>query len=950
MRNLTGSMQRSLLILILTVAFAFTSLAQGTLTGVITDKGTNEGLIGATVLLIGTYKGASTDINGKYTIAGIKPGDYSVRVSYVGYKEKIFNGIRISKDGIVTLTTSLSEQTNELESVEVIGEKPSVDLESGKSEVRISKDDIKEMNVRNVQDVAAMQAGVNKSPDGLQIRGGRVYETQYLVDGINAADPLAGTGFGTDVASGSVQDITVMTGGGDAEYNSNSGTIVTRIREGGDKFSIGGRWQRDNLGFNQFKGTAWNTDLAEISIGTPIPGTNKKLTLFTSVDVGFTSDYFGFYANQLNSSLMDNKAFWAPRQDNKWSNTFKLAYQLGASTRITFTNQHSISINQNSRTLQIIGFDQIMVPGFQYGFAEQMDNATTYTHRSNLSAINVRHSINKQWKLDATAGRLFTRLRADANGRVFRDPTLNQVYDPESIITNPVTVFDDPRATSDSVLYALPGNGFYNNGGISTLWHDHYFIEYTLKAKATWLSESKIHFASFGFEHKLQEMQWIDVTRPWVGAPIKLNDGTFTPSSRIGQSNDVWAVKPQNGAFYAQDEIKYKGIIAVIGGRFEYWAPGKFADQAVDNPYTFIAQTNRDEYKTQTAKLLGLRWKARILPKVRVSFPVTENNVLYFNYGHSLRLPHPRFMYAGLDTNYQNRVAGANAGNPNLNPEVAVAYELGVKSQITKDFSATFTAFYKDQFDFIVNRTAEIIDPRLGQEFVDRVISINQDYARVRGVELGLNYRLSKQIRTTFNASYQVATGKSNSAKESLLQIRQTGQVNTTKEQYLAWDRPWDLKGSVIYVPDTNVRIFNIPLKGFRFFFFTTWKSGLRYTPYRAAGKNDLGRTIYELVPNSQFSKIGSSWFWSDISISRDFVIAKKAKVSFSIEIKNIFNNKNAQIVNPVTGTAYRNGDALPFEQRDPNFVDPNTSGLPPGNPARYLQPTQIIYGIGFNF
>ena len=48
-------MQRSLLILILTVAFAFTSLAQGTLTGVITDKGTNEGLIGATVLLIGTY-------------------------------------------------------------------------------------------------------------------------------------------------------------------------------------------------------------------------------------------------------------------------------------------------------------------------------------------------------------------------------------------------------------------------------------------------------------------------------------------------------------------------------------------------------------------------------------------------------------------------------------------------------------------------------------------------------------------------------------------------------------------------------------------------------------------------------------------------------------------------------------------------------------------------------
>ncbi len=948
--NLIGkSLKNSLLIFFLGF-YSFQTFAQGTLTGIITDKGTKEGLIGATVVLIGTYKGAATDFNGKYTITGIKPGDYSIRVSYVGYKEKIFNGIRIPKEGSVTLSTALEEQTNELESVEVIGEKPSVDLESGKSEIRISATDIKEMNVRNVQDITAMQAGVSVSPDGLQIRGGRVYETQYVVDGINAADPLAGTGFGTEVASGSVQDITVVTGGSDAEYNANSGVILTKIKEGGDKLTIGGRWQRDNLGFNRFGHGAWNTDLAELSIGTPIPGTKKKLTLFTSANVGFTSDYFGFYANQLNSSLMNNQSFWAPRQDNKWSNTFKLSYNVSNSTKITLTNQHSIGINQNTRTLQIIGFDQIMVPGFQYGYAQQMDNATTYTHRSNLTALNIRHSVNKFWKLDATVGRLFTRLRADANGRPFRDKTLDKEYDPEAIVTDPAEIYRDPRAVSDSVLYVLPSAGFFNNGGISTLWHDHYFEEYTLKAKATYFSPSKVHFASIGFEHKFQDMQWIDVSRPWVGAPIQLADGSFTPSSRIGQSNDVWAVKPQNGAIYAQDEIKYKGIIAVIGGRFEYWAAGKFADQAIENPFTFITQKNRDDYRKQTTEILGLRWKARFLPKVRVSFPVSENNVLYFNYGHSMRLAHPRFMYAGLDTNYQNRVAGSNAGNPNLNPEVAVAYELGVKSQITKDFSLTLTAFYKDQFDFIVNRTAEIIDPRFGQEFVDRTISINQDYARVRGVELGMNYRFSKQLRASFNVAYQVATGKSNTAQESLLQIRQTGQVDNTKEQYLAWDRPWDLKGSVIYTPDSSARLFDIPLKGFRFFLFSTWKSGLRYTPFQAGGTSDLGRVIYEVKPNSLNTEVGSAWFWTDLSITRDFYVTKKLRAYLSFEVKNLFDNKNAQLVNPVTGTAYRNGDPLPFEQRDPRFTDPNTSGLPPTNPARYLQPRQFMYGIGFNF
>ncbi len=924
--------------------------AQGSLSGVITDKGTKEGLIGATVLLIGTYKGASTDVNGRYTISNIKAGDYSVRVSYVGYKEKIFNGIRIPKEGTITLNTSLEEQTNQLETVEVIGEKPTVDLESGKSEVRISAGDIKEMNVRNVQEITAMQAGVSQSPDGLQIRGGRVYETQYLVDGINAADPLAGTGFGTEVASGSVQDVTVMTGGSDAEYNSNSGVIVTRIKEGGDRLTIGGRWQRDNLGINPIGNNSWNTDLAEISIGTPLPFTNKKVSLFTSANVGFTSDYFGFYAKQLNSSLLENRAMWAPRQDNKWSQTTKLSWNLAEGTRLSLTNQHSISVNQNSRTLQIIGFDQIMVPGFQFPFAQQMDEASTYTHRSNLTALNLRHSINKEWKLDATIGRLFTRLRADANGRPFRDATLDKVYDPDAIITYPANIYQNPNYNSDSVLYILPGNGFYNNGGISTLWHDHYFEEYTLKAKATWLSGSKVHFASIGFEHKMQEMQWIDVSRPWVGAPIRLSDGSYTPSSRIGQSNDVWTVRPHNGAIYAQDEIKYKGIIAVIGARFEYWAAGKFADQAIDNPYTFITEANRADYRKQSLSLFGVRWKARFLPKIRVSFPVTENNVLYFNYGHSLRLPHPRFLYAGLDTNYQNRVSGSNAGNPNLNPEVAVSYELGVKSQLTKDFSITGTAFYKDQFDFIVNRTAEIIDPRLGQEFVDRVISINQDYARVRGLELGLNYRFNKQLRAGFNAAYQVATGKSNTAKESLLQIRQNGQVNTTKEQYLAWDRPWDLKANLIFTPDSNAQVFNIPLKKFRFFLFATWKSGLRYSPYQAAGVDELGRTRYELIPNSQFTKIGSSWFWTDLSITRDFVIARKLKAFLSFEVKNVFNNKNAQLVNPVTGAGYRDGDPLPYEQRDPRYTNPTTSGLPPDNPARFLQPRQFLFGLGFNF
>lgn len=196
-----------LLIMMLVAVLSAPAVAQqatedpnlGTLKGKIIDAKTKEELVGATVLIVGTYKGTAANLDGEYVLKGIKPGDYSIKFSMVGYAERVYNGIRIGKGETKVLNVSLNDAEQTTAVVEVVGEKAVVDLESGKSEVTIGAKDIKEMNVRNVQDVVALQAGVSQSPDGLQIRGGRTYETQFMVDGINATDPLAGTGFGTEV-------------------------------------------------------------------------------------------------------------------------------------------------------------------------------------------------------------------------------------------------------------------------------------------------------------------------------------------------------------------------------------------------------------------------------------------------------------------------------------------------------------------------------------------------------------------------------------------------------------------------------------------------------------------------------------------------------------------------------------------------------------------------------
>jgi len=57
----------------------------GTLTGTVTDT-EGEALPGANVVLVGTQKGTSVGADGSYRLTQISPGEYTVRVSFVGYK------------------------------------------------------------------------------------------------------------------------------------------------------------------------------------------------------------------------------------------------------------------------------------------------------------------------------------------------------------------------------------------------------------------------------------------------------------------------------------------------------------------------------------------------------------------------------------------------------------------------------------------------------------------------------------------------------------------------------------------------------------------------------------------------------------------------------------------------------------------------------------------------
>ena len=66
------------------------------LSGVILDKKSGEPVIGATIFIESLKKGASTDLEGKYSITGIPSGTYSARIDCISYLSVIIEEIKIS--------------------------------------------------------------------------------------------------------------------------------------------------------------------------------------------------------------------------------------------------------------------------------------------------------------------------------------------------------------------------------------------------------------------------------------------------------------------------------------------------------------------------------------------------------------------------------------------------------------------------------------------------------------------------------------------------------------------------------------------------------------------------------------------------------------------------------------------------------------------------------------
>lgn len=101
------------LITILYVIIGSAAFAQtGKISGKVSDKKTGETLIGVTVKIVGTTKGVSTDVEGRYTINGLTTGKFTIEASYIGYSTKRITDVEVKQNGSIAVDFILDEASS----------------------------------------------------------------------------------------------------------------------------------------------------------------------------------------------------------------------------------------------------------------------------------------------------------------------------------------------------------------------------------------------------------------------------------------------------------------------------------------------------------------------------------------------------------------------------------------------------------------------------------------------------------------------------------------------------------------------------------------------------------------------------------------------------------------------------------------------------------------------
>ncbi len=132
----------------------------GGIKGTIKDE-KGEKLFGANILIKELGVGVTSDVNGNFTIRKLKPGEYTLEVSYVGY-EKIIRRIKISEGVLLEMNFTMKETSFQIGGIEVVGKTDLLPRDVN-TKTTITSGEIEHFQASSIKDVLDLVPGVQKT-------------------------------------------------------------------------------------------------------------------------------------------------------------------------------------------------------------------------------------------------------------------------------------------------------------------------------------------------------------------------------------------------------------------------------------------------------------------------------------------------------------------------------------------------------------------------------------------------------------------------------------------------------------------------------------------------------------------------------------------------------------------------------------------------------------------
>jgi len=230
-----------------------------------------------------------------------------------------------------------------------------------------------------------------------------------------------------------------------------------------------------------------------------------------------------------------------------------------------------------------------------------------------------------------------------------------------------------------------------------------------------------------------------------------------------------------------QDKMEYKSAIVNMGLRLDYFHPGGDAAPLDSSGTAGIARVGLDD-PTPT-------WS--LLPRLGISFPVTDKDVFHFFYGHFFQQPELLRVFDKLN----QVISSANdiIGNPFLEPEKTISYEFGIKHQFGLNSLGTVTAFFKD-----IDNLLQIDKIFEGGSNLVYHTYLNSTYGTVRGFEFTLSQRDFYNLSGEVSYTYQIATTTNSTSRDTYTGYEQL--ILLPGKEYVAdWDRRHQFSVNLTY-------------------------------------------------------------------------------------------------------------------------------------------------------